>query len=90
MKQFNDNIKDNPKVAMIHLSRDREEDAAESWAAEAKFPWLTILPDDIKKTDLLQYRTGNGVPHYVLVTSDGKPAARGSGAVFAKLKELNQ
>lgn len=75
---------------MIHVSRDRDDDAAETWASEAKFPWLTILPDNVKRSDLMEYRTGNGVPHYVLLTSEGEAVARGSSAVFKKLGELSE
>lgn len=73
---------------MIHVSRDRDEDAAEEWAASNGFPWLTVLPGDVERSDLLDYRSANSVPHYSLRDKDGKEIANGSAAIFSKLKEL--
>lgn len=73
---------------MIHVSRDRDEGAAESWATAEGFPWLTVLPDDVDRSDLLVYHTRPVVPFYTLVDGAGKQIATGSAAVFAKAAEL--
>lgn len=73
---------------MIHVSRDRDDKSAEKWAADEGFPWMTILPDDAERSGLMEYRTRNAVPFYVLVDKDGKEVAQGSGAVFQKAVEL--
>ena len=88
MEKFNASVADNPKVAMIHISRDNDEGAAEDWAAAEGFPWLTVLPGDAKRSDLLEYRTRSVVPFYALVDGSGKELATGSSAVFAKAAEL--
>ena len=87
MGKYNDKIAGNEKVEMIHISRDRDEDAAEAWAAKEKFPWLTVLPDDAGDTGLNDYRTANYVPFYVWVDKDGEAMGTGS-AVLEKAVEL--
>ncbi len=88
MEKYNEAIAENPKVVMIHLSQDRDEDSAEEWATANNFPWLTILPKDVPRSDLMEYRTRNAVPHYTLRDKDGNEIANGSSAIFAKLKDL--
>ena len=72
---------------MIHVSRDREDDAAQNWAANEGFPWLTVLPRNVKRSGLMDYRQGNAVPSYSLIKADGEIVATGP-RVFAKAKEL--
>lgn len=74
---------------MIHVSHDRTEDAAEEWASENGFPWLTVVPGDVERSDLLDYRTGNAVPHYSLRDASGKEIANGPSAAFRKIAELS-
>ena len=90
MEKYNASIASNPKVEMIHVSRDQAEDAAQDWAAAEKFPWLTVLPDDVERSDLMQFRTRNAVPFYTMVDKDGNEVANGSGAIFAKVAELGK
>ena len=87
MEKFNDSVAKNKKVEMIHVSRDRDDDAAQDWAAAEKFPWLTVLPKNVERSGLMEYRQGNAVPSYSLVKADGEVVATGS-SVFAKAKEL--
>lgn len=75
---------------MIHVSRDRNDDAAEQWAADEGFPWLTVLPEDVERSDLLDYRTGNSVPHYALVDAEGNILTNGASQVFSELARLTQ
>lgn len=88
MEQYKTDIAGNPKVAFIHISHDRDEDAAEEWAAKEGFPWLSILPGDVDRSDLLEYKVANSVPHYILVDAAGNRLADGSSSVFSKAKEL--
>lgn len=90
MEKYNEVIAENPEVAMIHISRDRDKDAAEQWAASHSFPWLTVLPKDVQRSDLSDYRTRNSVPHYSLRDKDGNELANGSAAVFSKIEELSK
>ena len=88
MEKYNENVAENPKVEMIHISRDREKDAAQDWAAAEGFPWLTILPDDTARSGLMEYRTRNSVPFYTMVDADGNEVANGSAAIFSKIAGL--
>jgi len=89
VENYKEVIENNPKVEFIHISRDRDDSAATSWAADVGFPWLTVLPRDAERSGLLEYRTANSVPHYVLVDADGNSVANGASAAFAKISELS-
>jgi len=88
VESYKEAIENNPKVEFIHVSRDQDEGSAASWAAEAGFTWLTVLHRDAERSGLLEYRSANSVPHYVLVDADGNAVANGSAAAFAKIREL--
>ena len=88
MEQYKTDIADNQKVAFIHVSHDRDEDAAEDWAAKENLPWLSVLHGDVDRSDLLDYKIANSVPHYILVDAEGNRLADGSSGVFSKAKEL--
>lgn len=90
MEKYNEKIADNPKVAMIHVSQDRDEKAAVDWAAKEGFPWLSVLPGDVERSDLGVYHTKRVVPFYALVDGEGNELATGSAAVFAKAEELSK
>ena len=87
METYKSEIATNPKVELIHISRDQNEDAAEEWARELGFPWPTILPDDMQRTGLDKYY-GGGVPTYVMVDKDGNEVAKGLAAALQKAREL--
>lgn len=88
MEQYKTDIADNEKVALIHISHDQDEGSAEDWAAKEGFPWLTVLPRDVDRSDLVEYKVANSVPHYILVDAAGNRLADGSSSVFSKVKEL--
>lgn len=90
MEKYQEVVAENPKVAMIHISRDQNDGAAEEWATEEQFPWLTVLPDDAERSGLLEYRTRNVVPFYTMVDADGNEVASGSSAVFRKAAEFGE
>ena len=90
VKKFKASIADNPKVEFIHVSADSSEDDAETWAAKECFPWLTVVPDDVKRSDLMEFKTKNVVPHYVMVDSSGKLVANSSSEVFSKIAEVSK
>ncbi len=88
MEKYNESVAENKKVEMVHISLDSNESAAERWASQAGLPWLTILPDDVERTDLrTMFGQIRGVPTYILVKADGEEMGRGS-SVFTKIKEL--
>lgn len=80
---------DNSTVEFIHVSLDSDKNAALEWAKKENFPWIHVLPEDVKKSDLKKYHTSGSVPFYVLVDKDGKPIAKGSQQTFKKAKELD-
>ncbi|MEM9079094.1 MAG: hypothetical protein AAGC74_00190 [Verrucomicrobiota bacterium] len=88
MEKYNSEIADNPKVEMIHVSLDRQIDAAEQWAAKESMPWPTILPDKVQRSTMRDYKTNDFVPEYHLVDGEGNSIANGADACFAKIKEL--
>jgi len=90
VKKFKESIADNPKVEFIHVSADSSEDDAREWAAKEGFPWLTVVPDDVKRSDLMEFKTKNVVPHYVMVDSSGKLVANSSSEVFSKIAEVSK
>lgn len=89
MEQYQQKIAKNPKVEFIHVSQDSSEDSAEEWAAKEAFPWLTVVPGDVDRSKLLEFKLGNSVPHYIMVDSAGERVANGSSAVFRKIDEIS-
>jgi hypothetical protein len=88
VEKFKKTVAENSKVEMVHISLDRDKNAAEGWASRAKLPWLTLLPDDAKKTDLMKmFGSIRGVPTYFLVKADGEKIGTGSG-VFSQIENL--
>lgn len=71
------------------MSRDSDDDAAESWAKKNNFPWPTIMMDKQEKSGLEKFK-GRGVPHYVLIDKEGKELAVGKDQSFDKIKELTK
>ena len=93
METYNKVLADNKNTTMVHVSLDRSDDLAEKWAAKESFPWLTILPDDVKRSDLSEYHTTGSVPCYVLLDKDGEvvvAGSPGSAACFQKAAELDK
>lgn len=88
MEKYNTTVAENPKVEMIHVSLDSSEDSAEIWAAADGFPWLTVLPDDVERSDLKTYHTSGSVPFYTMIDASGEVVATGSSAIFKKVGEL--
>jgi len=75
---------------MVHVSLDRTEDAAQTWAAAEGFPWLTILPDDKDRSGVMEIHSPRGVPTYYMVDAEGNEVAQGSGAIFSKIEEIGK
>jgi hypothetical protein len=89
VETYNNQIANNPKAELIHVSRDSDEDSAEEWAAKEKFPWPTVLPDDGKKSGLMDY-AGTAVPRYVLLDPDGKVLAESLSAALRVIEEKSK
>ena len=88
MEKYNTTVAENPKVELIHVSLDSSEDSAETWAAADGFPWLTVLPDDVERSDLKTYHTSGSVPFYTMIDASGEVVATGSSAIFKRVGEL--
>lgn len=89
METYNTAIATNDDVELIHLSRDRGDDAAEAWAAKESMPWPTLMKDDTDGDALFMpyFPTGRmGIPAYVMVDHTGKEVARGKAEILAKIK----
>jgi len=82
VEKYQSAIPDNAKVAMIHVSLDQTDDAAESWATAEGFPWLTVLPDDLDRSKLIQYKTTSAVPECIVYRANGEEVSKGSGSAF--------
>ena len=74
---------------MVHVSLDRDKNAAESWAAKESFPWPTVMMDKLTASGLEEYMP-QGVPNYKLLSKDGTIVAEGKSEVFAKVAELKK
>lgn len=90
MGKYNEHIADSKNTVMIHVSLDRDEDSAKKWAADAKLPWFTILPKNVPKSKLRDYKKTRFVPEYNLISKDGKILASGADACFTKIIELSK
>jgi hypothetical protein len=88
--RYNKEIADNKKVEFIHVSLDRDENAALAWAKKENFPWHHVLRDQIGKTGLAKYHTSGSVPFYCLIDKSGKLIAKGSSASFSEAKKAVQ
>jgi thiol-disulfide isomerase/thioredoxin len=88
VEQYKSKIAGNPKVELIHISQDQSEENAEEWAAKEGFPWLTVVPKDVERSKLLEFKTARSVPHYVMVDRDGNVLANSSAEIFQKIDEL--
>jgi hypothetical protein len=86
VEKYNKYVADNPKVAMIFMSKDDTRKTAEKWAAKAGMPWFIMIPQDVKKSKLNKYYTG-GVPEWVLLDKNDKVVANGPG-IFERSAKL--
>lgn len=87
MEKYNKIVAQNANVEMLHISLDLKKEPAEKWAVAGKFPWYTILFDDIEKSGLWSFNSTGGVPEYALVTSSGEKIGTGP-EVFDQVKDL--
>jgi len=86
VEKYNKYIADNPKVAMIFMSKDNTRKTAEKWAAKAGMPWLVMLPKDANKSKLKKYYN-DSVPEWVLLDKNDKVVANGPD-VFERSAKL--
>ncbi len=83
-------VAENPKIEWIHVSQDSSESSATSWAKQANFPWITLMSDNVGRTNLMDLKTSNSVPHYILADKEGNLIVSGQTEVFAKIAELTK
>lgn len=93
MEKYHAKLAGLSNVEFIHVSLDADEDVAEEWAAQEKFPWLTVMKDKMERSGLDKYKTTNGVPEYHLIDGDGNTVvagSAGSGAAMQKIAEIGK
>jgi len=90
VETYNQHFANSESVAMIHVSYDKSNKAAEKWAAKAKFPWLTILPTHRKASGFTEFSKSDYVPEYQLIDAQGKALAPEGKEAVAKAIELSQ
>ena len=86
VEAYKRDVATNPKVELIHLSLDLDEQKALSWARKERFPWPTLLKNDTGK-ELLSHHRG-GVPAYVLVDRSGNLLASGKREIWDRLRKM--
>ena len=82
VEKYEASVPENSTIAMIHISLDQDDEAANQWASEENFPWLTLLPGDRQRSDLMQYKTTNSVPEAIVYRANGELFAKGTKAAF--------
>lgn len=88
VEKYRTEIADDPDIALIHVSRDSREGDASKWAKDAGLPWLTVLPVNVGRSKLMEYRAVDATPFYALIDRDGNTLATGADSVFQKLTEM--
>jgi len=90
VEKYQSKIADNPEIVWIQISRDNREGDASKWAKDAGLPWLTVLPTNVGRSKLMEYRTVDATPVYTLLNNEGAALATGAEEVFSKLAELTK
>jgi len=90
VEKYQSKIADNPEIVWIQISRDNREGDASKWAKDAGLPWLTVLPTNVGRSKLMEYRTVDATPFYTLLNTEGTALATGAEEVFSKLAELTK
>jgi len=90
VEKYQSETADNPEIALIQISRGKREGDASRWAKEADLPWLTVLPINVGRSKLMDYRTVDATPFYTLLNTEGAALATGAEEVFSKLAELTK
>ena len=86
MEAYDEHLKGSDKVALIHISYDRTDEAAEKWAAKEKMTWLTVLGSDRKASKMAKFSVSEYVPEYRLLDPTGREIAEGKEAIAEAVK----
>ncbi len=76
MDFYNQTVKNNKGLEIIQMSQDYEIDGALEWSRDAKLTWPIVLLDDQQTTALTKFAE-RGLPHYILISNQGKVIAQG-------------
>lgn len=88
VKQYNKEIAKNPDLELVHISCDREADAAKEWAKKEKITFPALDDKGLKHTPLIAANQPKGIPHMYLYNGDGELLHRGRpSAVLKAYKE---
>lgn len=90
MAKYKHDLANKTNVEFVHVSQDTKVESASLWAKTEDFPWLTVLPQDIKRSGLEKFIGNNGVPFFAIVTADGRMIGSGHDAnqMFTKASKL--
>lgn len=77
VKKYNREIAKNPDLELIHISCDREADAAKEWAKKEKMTFPALEKKDFKHIPLIEANQPQGIPHMFLYNGDGELLHRG-------------
>lgn len=78
-KIYKKKISKDPKVELVHFSRDTDQNAAKSWAKKEKVKFPVISPEN--KVKIPGNQGPGGIPHMRLVKADGTLIKSGHGAL---------
>lgn len=88
VKKYNKEIAKNPDLELVHISCDREVDAAKEWAKKEKMTFPALEQKELKHTPLIAANQPNGIPHMYLYNGNGELLHRGRPtAVLEAYKE---
>ena len=88
METYNEHLAGSETVAVVQVSYDKKDSAAEKWAVEAGFSWLTILPTQRKASGFAKFSKSKYIPEYQLIDTQGKIIAPAGKEAIAKAVEL--
>lgn len=90
MEFYDDKIRANAEIELIHVSLDLDDEAAAGWAKKAKLPWPTILySDHDKEVFTTPFFDGDPeAPSYILVDTTGKVITKDKTHALAKINML--
>lgn len=86
MEAYDKHLKKSKKVALIHVSYDRTDKAAEAWAVKDKMTWPTVLSSNLEASKLEQFSVSEYVPEYRLLDVNGQELANDKEAITLAVK----
>ena len=79
METYDKSLAGGKTVALVHVSYDRKDSAAEKWALDAKMNWPVILGSHREQSGMAQFSVSEYIPEYRLVDKKGKEVSLKEG-----------